>query len=161
MKSPFTNNKATKSLRPGTGDLPTPENLEKLTAVLELLGLSPKTLEKPSPSIEDANWADLLVGAQLKHLIRRIPLPANKNRPAEHCPYTGLNRGQFYEAIKPRRDGRPYIRTISMKEEGERHGARFYYVRSALDYMKFLANEQESESEESITDEGGDHGQHS
>ena len=121
------------------------EQIKKL-ALLELVGIDPHQLlpqDKPE-SVTTAEWAEHLLAAQRKDQTRRFPLPADKakNRPAEVCPFTGLNRTQIQEASIPRKDGRPYIRTISLAEAGEEKGARFYHVQDAIDYMQYLSRQQ-------------------
>ena len=129
----------------GASSLPT-EQVKKLSAFFELMGIDPShLLPKHNPKlVTAAEWAEYLVAAHLKELTRRFPLPADKkkNRPAEVCPFTGLNRTQIHEASTPRKDGRPYIRTISLAEEGEEKGARFYHVQDAIDYMQYLSRQQ-------------------
>jgi len=112
------------------------------------VGIDPSHLHPPAKQdkLTAQEWAEHLVAAQVKDLTRRLPLPAAKkiNRPAETCPFTGLNRNQIVEASIPHEDGRPYIRTISLaeKENGEEKGARFYHVQDAINYMKYLSARQ-------------------
>jgi hypothetical protein len=133
---------------PATAEaVPTLAEIQRLAAMLEIFRslASPPTPPPTdnSPTIT-AEWAEHVVAALLKQLIRRVPLPADRkrNRPAESCPFTGLNHSQIYEAMEPHDDGRPTIRTISLAEPGEASGARFYTVGSALEYMAYMAKRQ-------------------
>ncbi len=80
----------------------------------------------------------------LNETYRRVPKGADKKskRPAETCPSTGLNRNQFYELFDLRENGRPVIKNFSLKQKGEKSGARFYSVGSVLDYLDRLAEMQ-------------------
>ena len=88
--------------------------------------------------------AALLTRAMLNETYRRVPKGADTelNRPAEVCPHTGLNRNQFYELFDLRENGRPVIKNFSLKQKGEKSGARFYSVGSVLDYLDRLAEIQ-------------------
>jgi len=98
-----------------------------------------------------------VVDALLQRMYRRMPRSGTKDSPAEHCPFTGLNRSALYELFSLRdEDGNPVIKTISMREADEKHGARFYSVGSVLNYLDRLAAEQ---SRECPTKEN--HGEHS
>jgi hypothetical protein len=88
-----------------------------------------------------AHEADLIVDAIFRRTFRRIPAPQ------EECPFTGLNRGQFYELFKLRAEGKPVIRTASpLREKDQKHGARHYNLGDAMRYMKQLAEQQDRET---------------
>lgn len=93
-----------------------------------------------SQKCDPAEWAQLLVDAQLERVISRYP------KPGKQCPWTGLNRNQIYELSQKIVDGRPCIETISLKEPGSRSGARFFLVGSALRYLRHVAAEQTAAS---------------
>jgi hypothetical protein len=80
-----------------------------------------------------------VVGALLARIVTRFP------KPGERCPFTGLSRNQIYDLSKTA-PGRQPIRTVSLKEPGERSGARFFFVGSALECLSALADHQVAES---------------
>lgn len=137
---------------PGVGAVPALAEMQKLAAMLEILrSLASPGGPPPASSSQSGGpeWADHVVSALLKRLTRRVPLPANTKlkRPAEHCPFTGLNHSQIYEAMEPHEDGRPTIRSISLAEPGEVSGAKFYSVQSAIEYMEYLAHRQAAQTQ--------------
>jgi hypothetical protein len=89
---------------------------------------------------------DLIVDAVLDRMYRRVPAPAAKGSAGGQCPFTGLNRGQFYELFKLRKNGKSVIRSVSLREDGETRGARFYHVGDSLRQMDRLAAEQAEET---------------
>jgi hypothetical protein len=88
--------------------------------------------------------AAVVTRAILNDEFRRVPKSGNKklNRPAEFCPRTGLNRNQLYELFDLRENGRPVIKNVSLKEDGEKNGARLYNVGSVIAYLHRLAEIQ-------------------
>ena len=126
------------------------QQLVSALQALKSLGFPSEGAKGERPQVSDAEWAQLVVDAVIKHLTRRVPLPANTklNRPAEYCPFTGLNHSQIYEGMEPHGDGRPQIKSVSLAEPGEASGARFYSVQSAIKYMEYLAERQENAAEE-------------
>ncbi len=120
------------------------QQLASVLQALKGLGSASEAAKDENPRISDAEWAQLVVDALVKRLHRRVPLPASTklSRPAEHCPFTGLNHSQIYEGMEPHQDGRPRIKSVSLAEPGEASGARFYSVQSALEYMDYLAERQ-------------------
>jgi len=92
----------------------------------------------------DAQWAQHVVDALIKRLYRRVPKSGNKKlgRSPEFCPFSGLNHSQIYQGMEEHADGRPPIRSVSLKEPDEASAARFYSVQSALEYMDYLAHLQ-------------------
>jgi hypothetical protein len=87
-----------------------------------------------------AHEADLIVDAIFRRTFRRIPAPQ------EECPFTGLNRGQFYKIFKLRSDGKPVIRHGSpTRKEGQKHGACHYNLGDALRYMERVAEQQDQD----------------
>jgi len=121
------------------------DTLQILSRLLTVLGISPEPVEsRPVPATLSSQEAKVLVDALLDRLYRRVPLAANRDKgiEAEHCPFSGLNRGQFYELFDRVEDGEPVIKSVSLRHEGEAHGARFYNVGSVLRYLDGLAVEQ-------------------
>jgi hypothetical protein len=86
--------------------------------------------------------ASLFINALLDRIYHRVPAPTQKKQSGQHCPFTGLNRGQFYELFKLRQNGKSVIRSVSLREDGETRGARFYNVGDSLRYMDRRAEEQ-------------------
>ena len=110
----------------------------KLPAVQENSGLPAGHVTKQD--------VDLIVDAILDRMYRRVPAPAAKGGAGVHCPFTGLNRGQLYELFKLRKNRKPVIRSVSLRENGETRGARFYHVGDSLRHMDQLADEQVQET---------------
>ena len=75
--------------------------------------------------------AEQLIDAYLSRTIQRVPI---KN---EKCPFSGMKRGQLYELFKLQKNGKPVVRNISLREKGEKHGARYY---KAIDAVRYLEN---------------------
>jgi hypothetical protein len=125
---------------------PTVEQLEMLSRLAAVLGIAvtPARSKTEVPSTISASDAGVLADALLDRMTRRVPQAADtkKGIEAEVCPYTGLNRGQFYELFNLVENGEPVIESMSFKQEGEAHGARFYNVGSVVRYMKRLAEQQ-------------------
>jgi hypothetical protein len=113
--------------------------LAKMIELFQVLGSAPG--EPPQTAVS----ADELIQALLDRLVRRMPKSGTKDQPGEVCPYTGLNRSALYELMRKRENGRPVIRTVTLRGENEAHGARFYYVGSVLRYLDRLADKQASE----------------
>ncbi len=114
-----------------------------LSSVFAAKAPPPTAAQLAVPSLTKRD-AELILDATFDRIYRRVPAPTKKNRPGEQCPFTGLNRGQFYELFKLREKGKPLIRNVSLREQGEKHGARFYHVGDALRYLDRLARGQES-----------------
>jgi hypothetical protein len=137
--------------------------LMKLAEVMQVLcgTAAPAGFPMPAPAANSgaavAASAAEIVDAILQRLYRRMPKAGTKNSPAEHCPYSGMNRSAIYEILNLRNeDGSPVIKTVTSREENEKHGARYYSVGSVLNYLDKLAAEQ---ARECPTKE--DHGEHS
>ncbi|HEV3272881.1 MAG TPA: hypothetical protein VGZ93_11935 [Candidatus Methylacidiphilales bacterium] len=123
--------------------------LMKVAEVMQVLCSTnaPVGFPMPAPPVSNgplvAASAAEIVDAMLQRLYRRMPKAGTKDSPAEHCPFSGINRSGLYELLKLRNeDGSPVIRTVSFREEGEKHGARYYSVGSVLDHLDQLAAEQ-------------------
>lgn len=82
-------------------------------------------------------WAQHLVDAFLDRLVTRFP------KPGMQCPFTGLNRNQLYEHAAGKS---PVIQMLSLKEKGERCGARFFFVGSAIRYLRETSEYQSAPS---------------
>jgi hypothetical protein len=127
-----------------------PESLQAATELLRLVenlrGVGPQTEHEPQEVEASEEWAQQIVDALLNRIVRRMPRAGTKSTPAEHCPFTGLNRGQLYELLRLGKVGKTPIRTVTLKQEGEASGARFYYVGSVLEHLDRLAKEQERDS---------------
>jgi hypothetical protein len=122
-------------------------SLSRFSAALQAATPGPAPVEAvPSTTARTLSneEAAVLNRANLNDTFRRVPLGASKklNRPAEVCPHTGLNRNQFYELFDLRENGRPVIKNISLKKNGEKNGARIYNVGSVVEYLHRLAEIQ-------------------
>jgi hypothetical protein len=147
-----------------------PEVVTKVAELLQALGQQSTTLFGPQVlpaedvhAVREQLSAQEITDALLDRLIRRMPKGGRGDQPGEVCPYTGLNRSALYELINKRENGKPAIRSVTLREAGEKHGARFYYVGSVLRYLDQLAERQESE-EPSVpepTIQTKKHGKHS
>lgn len=119
---------------------PSAEALLKLVEAAQALSVPAQSAEACSPDffqdITPAEWAQHIVDAVLNRLICRFP------KPLERCPWTGLNRNQLYEITAQDSEKRPTISTLSLKKQGARSGARFFFVGSALNYLRQVADEQ-------------------
>ncbi len=128
-----------------------PESLKAASELLRLVenlrSAGPQAERKTEEVEASAEWAQQLVDALLNRIVRRMPRAGTKTTPAEQCPFTGLNRGQLYELLRPGKDGKTPIRTITLKQEGEASGARLYYVGSVLEHLNRLAEVQQLASE--------------
>lgn len=80
--------------------------------------------------------ADVLLDALLDKVYRRVPLKAPPGGKGEQCPFSGLNRNQFYELFLLEEDGKPVIKNFTLAEPDEKTGARFYCVGSVLKHLK-------------------------
>lgn len=114
--------------------------VELASALLKLLGAVPlqgtqlASQQKPHDCTAE-EWANHVVDAFLDRVCMRFP------KTKSQCPFTGLNRNQLYELTGHKRSP---IRTVSLKEPGERSGARFFFVGDALRHLRILAAEQAS-----------------
>jgi hypothetical protein len=95
-------------------------------------------------SVSTKQEAEIFVDALLNRIYRQVPAPPSKKkeRPGASCPFTGFKRGQFYELFQLTENGKPVVRSPSLRKKGEKRGARFYNVGDALRYMDRLAAEQ-------------------
>lgn len=112
--------------------------VDLIAAALKLLGSAAMPQARTASSLKPQDctaeeWAALVVDAYLNRICTRFP------KPRTQCPFTGLNRNQLYEIT--RQTPSP-VRTVSMKEAGERSGARFFFVGDALRYLGALADQQ-------------------
>jgi hypothetical protein len=100
-------------------------------------GLEP---EQPSLSYSDAA---VMLRAHRDESYRRIPLAADpaKNRAAEHCPFSGFNRSQIYDALKLRRGGEYVVKRRVSAKKGKSRGVTLYNVGSLLRYVESLPEE--------------------
>lgn len=127
---------------------------EQIDALMSLLSAA-QALTAPARPLESARhgshsveisseeWARHVVNATLERLVTRFP------KPGQRCPFTGLSRNQIYDLSKPAPGKKP-IRTVSLKEPGERSGARFFFIGSALERLSALADEQAEEQRSNL-----------
>lgn len=126
-----------------------------LQALMSLVEASRKLAETPSNptagscgvEADGQRLADQVVRAYLNKITRRIPKGGSKDEPGEQCPFTGFNRSQIYEILAVRKNGKPVVRNVTTKKKGEKHGARFYYVGSLMDWRDELAENQALETQ--------------
>lgn len=106
--------------------------LLKLLAAPPLYGTQSASQQKPDDCTTE-KWAGLVVDAFFDRICTRFP------KPKSQCPFTELNRNQLYELTGGKHSP---IRTVSLKEPGERSGARFFFIGDALRHLRALAAEQ-------------------
>ncbi len=121
----------------GSGLHPVPQASPAAALIPVLLAaLSTASAGGPDLSFDLKTWAQAVVDALLSRLINRIPLDG------ERCLFTGLNRAQIYQLMKSGPNGAPGIASFSLAEPGKASGARFFFIGSALEYLRYRAERQ-------------------
>jgi len=116
-----------------------------------LAALTAASTAPPSATFDINVWAQAVVDALLHRLTSRTPLDGQK------CPFSGLNRAQIYELRKLGPSGEPEIESFTLAEDDEASGARFFFVGSALAYLRRQAAKKRTTKKTSKTRKNGQH----
>jgi hypothetical protein len=58
------------------------------------------------------------------------------------CPHTGLRHAHLAKLLKPGGQAAGYVRVVSLKEPGARHGKTLFHVGDMLRWLDYLASVQ-------------------
>jgi hypothetical protein len=99
---------------------------------------------KSCPSVSDAGgFTTAPVVAQATQTATVRPEWIRLPKPGTLCPWTGLSRTKLWELIATGK-----VRSVCLRKEGAKKGARLVLLASLLSHLEALASEQTGETKE-------------